>query len=204
MHLKTIAALTLSMAAVIAGCSKSPATTEVPPFKPTATLQDLMLSVIDPNVDPIWNSVSTISTAEGTQEIRPHTDEEWLKLRHHALTLIEASNLLLIERPVAAANAATSTHPAELGPAEIEQGIKQNRAAFVQNVHALHAAAERTLKAIEARDADALERVGGEIEHACESCHSQFWYPNDKRPTAALDLGVQSGSALYLKLRKRA
>jgi cytochrome c556 len=204
MHLKTIAAVLLALAAGIAGCSKSPDPQEKAPFKPTATLQDIMLSVIDPNVDPIWNAVSTIATAEGTQEIRPQTDEEWLKLRHHALTLIEASNLLLIERPIAKAGASTSTHAVELGPAEIAQGIQQNRAAFVQNVHALHAAAERTLKAIEARDADALERVGGEIEHACESCHSQFWHPNDKHPTAALDLGVQSGSALYLKLRKRA
>jgi hypothetical protein len=203
MHMKTIAVLTLGLAASLAGCGKAPEQQQAP-FKPTATLQDLMQSVIDPNVDPIWNSVTTIVSKEGTQEIRPQTDEEWLKLRHHAITLIEASNLLLIERPIAKAGADTSAHPVELSPDEIRKGIDNNRAAFVQNVHALHTAAEDALKAIEARDVTALERVGGEIEHACESCHSQFWYPNDKRPSASLDLGVQSGSALYLKLRKAA
>lgn len=204
MHLKTIsAAVALALMVGMTGCGKTPEPPEAL-FKPTATLQDLMQSVIDPNVDPIWNSVTTIVAKEGTQEIHPQTDEEWLKLRHHAITLIEASNLLLIERPVAKTGADTSAHPVELEPDEIAQGIARNRSGFVQNVHALHTAAENALKAIEARDVTALERVGGEIEHTCESCHSQFWYPNDKRPSASLDLGVQSGSALYLKLRKAA
>lgn len=188
----------------LAGCSRSTAAPESAAlFKPTATLQEIMVSVIDPNVDPIWNSVTTISTAAGTEEIQPHTDEQWLTLRHHALTLLEASNLLVIEgRKVAAAGVSTSAHPVELSPQDIQKGIEAKRPAFVANAHVLHAAVQHAITAIDAKNPQALEQAGGEIEHACEQCHSQFWYPNDKRPTASLDLGLQAGTELYLKMRK--
>jgi hypothetical protein len=83
-------------AALMAACSQSspPSAT---PFKPIATLQDIMQSIIDPNVDFVWNAVSSVSTAEGTQEHRPETDEEWQQIRQHTLALAEAGNLLLIE-----------------------------------------------------------------------------------------------------------
>lgn len=201
---KPIAAVSFAVVllAGLNGCGKDTPASESP-FQPTATLQEIMQSVIDPNVDAIWNSVTTISTAAGTQEIVPHTDEEWLKLRHHALTLIEATNLLLIDgRQVAHAGATTSSHAVELSPQQIQAGISANRAAFIAHAHALHAAAQRALAAIEAKSPQALEQAGGEIDMACESCHAQFWYPGDKRPTAALELGMQGGSALYLTMRK--
>ncbi len=171
-------------------------------YKPIATLQELMSSVVDPNVDPIWNSVSTISTKEGTVEKKPKTDEEWQVLRNHALTLIEVSNLLVIEgRPVAAAGANTSSHASELGPKDIQKAINANRGGFVKNAHMLQDAAKLTLAAIDAKDADELVKAGGQVEHACEQCHSQFWYPDDKRPTASLDIGLKSSNNLYMKMR---
>jgi len=171
-------------------------------YKPVATLQELMSSIVDPNVDPIWNSVSTISTKEGTIEKKPQTDEEWLALRKHALTLIEVSNLLVIEgRPVAASGANTSSHVTELSPKDIQKAIHANRDGFVKNAHALQDAAKLTLAAIDAKDADELVKAGGKVEHACEQCHSQFWYPNDKRPTASLDIGLKPGNSLYMKMR---
>jgi hypothetical protein len=39
-----------------------------PPFLPTATIQDLMDSEIDPAADFIWGSVGTIVTAAGVEE----------------------------------------------------------------------------------------------------------------------------------------
>jgi len=166
-------------------CSQ-PASPPEPPaalFKPTATLQDIMLSIIDPNIDYVWNAVSSVSTATGTEERRPETDEDWKLLRQHALAVAEAGNLLLIEnRPVASANANTSSGGAELSSQDIQKLIAANRADYVQRAHALHDAAELLLAAIDKKSADELEKAGGDVEHACEQCHSQFWYPNDNRP----------------------
>lgn len=152
-------------------------------YRPRATLQELMLSVIDPNIDPIWNSISTVSTAEGIEEIRPQTDEDWARLRNHAVTLREVSNLLVIPgRNVAHPEVSTSTHHTELHAEAIEALIAAQWSIFVDRAHALQDAADLAIKAIDAKDVDKLEEVGGIIEHACESCHSQFWYPDDKRP----------------------
>jgi len=153
------------------------------PFKPTATLQEIMLAIIDPNVDPIWNSISTTVSAEGTEEIRPETEDDWIKLRNHAITLREVSNLLIVEgRKVAIDGASTSIHHSELDPHEIEAVISAHWPAFIGRAHALQDAATLALNAINAKDVDALEAAGSVIEHACEGCHSQFWYPDDRRP----------------------
>lgn len=181
--------LVLISALVVAALACAPKNTElqssaVSAFKPTATLQEIMLAVIDPNVDPIWNSIKTTVSDKGVEEIKPTTEEDWAKLRLHALALREASNLLIIEgREVAHPTASTSIHPVELGPKEIEALIAANRPAFIKNAHALHDAATLAISAIDAKDVNALEAVGGTIEHTCEQCHSQFWYPGDKRPT---------------------
>jgi hypothetical protein len=55
-----------------------------------------MLSVVDPSADVLWESVAVVSTEKGTEERKPRTDEEWAKVRAHAITLIEAANLLMI------------------------------------------------------------------------------------------------------------
>ena len=153
-------------------------------FKPLATLQEIMLSVIDPNVDPIWNSISTVVSAEGTVEEKPETDEEWATLRHHAISLREVSNLLVIPgRDVAHSHANTSSHESELQAEAIQALIAAQWPEFIQRAHALQDAANLAVEAIDAKNVERLEEVGGIIEHACEACHSQFWYPGDKRPT---------------------
>lgn len=166
-----------------AAAAPVPANKTLADFRPSATLQEIMLSVIDPNIDPIWNSISTVSTAEGVEEIRPQTDEEWDKLRNHAIALREVANLLVIPgRKVVHPDVSTSTHHTELHAEAIEVLINAQWPAFVERAHALQDAADLAVKAIDAKDVDRLEEVGGIIEHSCESCHSQFWYPGDKRP----------------------
>jgi len=169
-------------AALMAACSQSspPSAT---PFKPIATLQDIMQSIIDPNVDFVWNAVSSVSTAEGTQEHRPETDEEWQQIRQHTLALAEAGNLLLIEnRLVAHQSTNTSSGGAELSSQDIQKLIESNREDYLKRINSLQNATELLLAAIDKKNADELEKAGGDVEHACEQCHSQFWYPNDKRP----------------------
>jgi len=68
-------------------------------FKPTATVQDIMLSLIDPSADGIWNSVSTTITKTGTEDKQPRTDQEWQEVRRHAITLIEGGESFAHQRP---------------------------------------------------------------------------------------------------------
>jgi iron uptake system EfeUOB component EfeO/EfeM len=178
----TLVLIATSLFITVACSPKQEAKKEVSPFKPTASIQELMISIVDPNVDPIWDSIQTISTAAGVEEKHPKTDEEWTVLKNHAIALREVTNLLLIEgRKVAASN--TSTVAAELSPDEIEKLIAANRPAFIKNAHDLHEAVTQAIVAIDAKDVAALEATGSLIDEACEKCHMQFWYPGDKRPT---------------------
>src|SRR5262245_7885266 len=72
------------------------AATAAPQYVATATIKDLMLSLVDPSADEVWNAVSTTSSEAGLIETVPKTDEDWVKLRRGALKLAEASNLLQV------------------------------------------------------------------------------------------------------------
>lgn len=152
------------------------------PFIATATIKELMDSTVDPSADALWGSVAVVYSMSGEQQRKPRTPEEWQAVRRHAITLIEATNLLLIEGRHAAP-AGTQPGEGELSPQQIEQRIASDRAAFVQFAHGLHSTATQALEAIDRRDAEALLQAGGEIDAACEACHLTYWYPNQKVPT---------------------
>jgi hypothetical protein len=148
-------------------------------FRPTATVQDIMLSMVDPKADNIWNSVATIVTLQGTEEKRPRTDEDWANLRHDAITLVEATNLLLIEGREVAKSGVKSENPGiELEPAQIAERIAGDRETWKKMVGGLYDVSLTMLQAIDAKDVDKLFDKGGDLDGACESCHRQYWYPD--------------------------
>ena len=142
----------------IAGCSTAPAAAPMPPFQTTANMKDLMLNVLDPAADTIWESVGTIMTVEGTFEKAPSTDDEWAGVRAGAIQLAESGNLLML--------------PSRSGGAE----------AWLTQAKALIEASNRAIKAIEAKDKDTLFTVGGDIYDVCTNCHRQFALELAPRP----------------------
>ena len=118
-------------------------------------MHDLMLNVLDPAADGIWESVGTIMTLEGTFEKFPQTDDEWAGVRGSAIQLAESGNLLML--------------PARSG----------GSADWIADAQALIEASGRALKAIDAKDKDALFTIGGDIYDVCTKCHSKFM-PNPR------------------------
>src|SRR5467141_421509 len=115
-------------------------------FRPTATVKDIMDSLVDPGSDVLWDSVETIVSAKGTEEKAPHTDEEWKNVRNHAIMLLEATNLLLVPgRHVAKPGEKADDPKVELAPEQIEQLINQDRKVWTDRAHALHDAALASL-----------------------------------------------------------
>jgi hypothetical protein len=168
---------------VLMSCAQLADETNNPQFRAVASIQDIMLSIIDPNIDFVWNAVTTISTKEGVEEKVPETDEDWREVKKHALVVLEASNLLLINgRNVAIDGVNTSTGGAELSAADIQKLINSTRPEFNKKALVLHDAMQLVIAAIDKKDPEELIRTGGLVEQACEQCHSQYWYPNDKRP----------------------
>ena len=147
------------------------------------TVREVMRGIVDPSADVLFNAVSTTISAAGVEDRQPRTDEEWELVQRGALTLVEAANLLVLPRRVAHPEEEnTSAAPEELTPAEIQKKIDANREAWVKHVLQLQSVATQALKTTQARDPQALFDVGEHIEKACESCHMEFWYPDDVRP----------------------
>jgi hypothetical protein len=67
----------------------------------------------------------------------------------------------------------------EADPRVLQQRLDANRAAFNGFALALRGIGLKTLAAIDAKDADQLFQLGGDIDEACEACHLVFWYPAD-------------------------
>jgi hypothetical protein len=164
----------------------------VSPFKVTASIAELMDSVIDPSADALWDAVGTTVTSKGTVQHQPRTDEEWRAERRHAIALIEGTNLLVMDgRKVVAPGAAVLDQNVQgvLGPEEAQKTFESQHTAFVQFAYALHDVGEQMLKAIDAKNPEGMMAAGATMDEVCEACHLTFWYPNQVIPElpASLD-----------------
>jgi hypothetical protein len=147
-------------------------------FIPQATIAEIMESMLMPAADAIWSSVSVTVSAEGTFEKKPETEEDWERLRWHAVALAEAANSLIIPgREVDLPGAHLEYPEEELKPAEIQALLKTQWPAWVAHAQVLHGMAMETIRAIDATNVDGLSEAGANIDVACEGCHMQFWYP---------------------------
>ena len=154
----TLLFLVSSAVFVVVACNR----TQPPPpssFRPTSTIKDLMDSLVDPSADALWESVATIVSAAGTEERQPKTPEQWADVRRRAISLVEATNLLIMEgRHVAKPGEKAENEEVELGPEEIEKLINGDRTTWINNAHALNDAAMIALKAIDAKSASGPAR----------------------------------------------
>src|SRR2546428_9996782 len=136
----------LLAACVVSACGGP----QPPPFKPVADSKLLMQAVVDPNADIIWEAVKTIDSAAGTEEIRPRNNEEWAAVRNAAVALAESGNLLM------------------LVPRAKDGGEWMKRAQEMIDT------GEKAIRAAEAKNADQLFTVGGDIYDSCSNCHRQY------------------------------
>jgi hypothetical protein len=135
----------------LAGCgAPPPPPPPKPPFNTTLVVKQVMQWVIDPAADVIWDSVKSVITEKGTQEIAPHTDAEWDNVRNAAATVMEAGNLLMIE------------------------GRARDQKEWLAAARRLSDAGSEALKAAEAKNTETLFAAGGNIYKACAACHQQY------------------------------
>jgi cytochrome c556 len=178
------AAVSLSVAGCLGRTASKPEAS-VPHYQLTATVQDLMEGLIDPSADTLWDSVAYIASGSGIEDRRPRTSEDWQAVRTGAVNLIEAAKLLSMPGRVVsndAPNDPPKPGPGELSHTEIQQRIDATQEGFAQLARGLQAAALEALKAIDAKNAQALMDSGTTIDNACEACHVTYWYPDQRRP----------------------
>lgn len=144
--MRPISVIVILGASVCLGCGGP----EPPPFKPIADVKQLMLGVIDPSADVIWEATGTIISASGTEERRPKNQDEWDAVRNAAIALTESGNLLMM------------TPRAKDG----DVWMKRSQEMIDTGIAAW--------KAAEAKNVDQLFTVGGDVYEACSHCHQDY------------------------------
>src|SRR3954471_14984808 len=179
--------LVAASAISLAQCNRAPAAASAPDYALIGTVHDIMEGIVDPSSDVLFDAVATDITAAGVNEKRPQTDEEWQKVESNALMLAEAANLLKMPGRKAASpgDKTKSEGPdaPELTPEEIQAKIDADRGKWLKYASNLQEQARKTLVAAE--DAGEVFALGEDIDMACEDCHLEYWYPNDKAAKAA-------------------
>jgi len=131
-------------------------------------------------------SIQEISDEHGISEKAPKTDAEWADVRHSLVVLVEAPNLLTMEGRKAARPEDRSRNPrVENEPEQVQKLLDGDRSSFIRRARRLQDAAALGLKAVDAKDKDALFQAIDGIDKACENCHLHYWYPNDNRAREA-------------------
>jgi len=185
-----ISAFVLCGTCLLVGCSKPapdpPPSPAAPPYHPVASIREVMNSVIDPNVDVVWNAVKTDIDHGKQIEHAPKTDEEWAAVRHSALTVAEGANLLMMpDRAVAPPGAGSLAPGIELAPDQVRALIDKSPSGWNQFARSLQDSVQPALAAIDKKDPQALFEAGDKIDEVCESCHQVFWYPAPAAGTSA-------------------
>jgi len=121
-----------------------------PPYKPTATVMQIMEGPVAHGAEVYWNSVSTIIDKDGVHENFPKTDEEWESVWASAITIAESGNLLMM-------------------PSRAKDDGDWMKFSS-QMVDAGMAAA----KAAEEKNKDKVLEEGGNVYTVCTDCHMKY------------------------------
>ena len=144
----TAGALLVIGAVLLPGCGGPPAAGDGSAvFTPVATVDQVMDAIVIPSSQALFDSVVYVN-GELTQS--PKTDDEWFRLRMHAIAVAEAGNLLLMP-------------PRAKGDDDWAPLSK-----------ALTAAAMRVEQAADAKNVDLMLQTGSELYVACTNCHEKY------------------------------
>ena len=117
---------------------------------PVASVKQIMLGIVAPAATTVFSSVGTIVSMSGREDKAPKTDQEWEAVGNSAAALVESGNLLMI------------------GDRAVDAGD------WIKISRALMDAGAVALKAIEAKNAEALLASGEAINETCDSCHQKY------------------------------
>jgi len=139
--------LVFVVSAAAAACSRGP---EPPPFKAIVETKDLMEDLMERQADLVWGATGFIVTAEGVEELRPKSEEEWQAVKAAAVNLTETGNLLMIA-PRA-----------------------QDGGQWMKNVQAMMAQGQKMIEAIDRKDTKQMFDVGSDLYDTCTNCHMHY------------------------------
>ena len=173
----------LALALLAAGCSSQDKTE--PKEAELTTIHEFMTQRIDPDADAIWAIGNDALDEDASMNPAKMTDADWANLRTaadrmagHARTLENLDPLVVTKPGVKIADEGAEGAPT---PAMIEAHLRKDTDVFRALADSLTTHATDLSAASAKKDHANAGRLINEMDGVCESCHLEFWYPEQKQ-----------------------
>ena len=152
---------------------------------PAPNLHDLMKNVVAVQTQVIWDVGNNAQDEKGNPDAAKLKAADWSKAAGAAGKVKEAAQTLAKAAHVMAAAPGQKidgegSTPGAFGAKQVQKAIDANPKAFQAFAQQLSTSMDEIVVAARAKDAAKLFDVSGRLDQECESCHTQFWYPDEK------------------------
>jgi hypothetical protein len=167
--------------ALLGACSKKQ---EQPKPEPQLTLHEMMTKKIDPDADAIWAIGNAAIDDKAGMDPAKMTEKNWKDLGEAGARMgvnareLAALDPIVVTRPgVKIADEGVAGAP---GPAQIQGHIARDTDVYRSLAQSLADHGDQLAAASRTKDAATAGRLISELDGVCESCHLEFWYPEQK------------------------
>jgi hypothetical protein len=136
-----------ALCAASTSCARQP---DPVPYKPVASVLQLMEGPIAHAAEVYWDSVSTLVDKDGIHEHFPQNDEEWEAVWAAGLTIGESGNLLMMS-----SRAKDNEEWMRLSALLVDKGMAAAAAA-------------------ESKDKEKVLEAGEQVYYVCTECHMKY------------------------------
>ncbi len=147
-------------------------------------VHELMKKVIAVQAQVIWDVGNQAQNDEGNPDPSKLKPADWGKVVSAAGQVKQAAQSLAQADHVMAAAPGQKIEgeggPGAFGAKQVQTTIDANPKAFQAFARALTVSMDQIGAAAQAKDAAKLFNASGGLDQICESCHLQFWYPDQK------------------------
>ena len=145
--MRMVSVLSGALCLAVAGCAQQP---DPPPYKPTATVLQIMEGPVAHAAEVYWGSVSTIVDKDGIHENFPQNDEEWEAVWSSGIAISEAGNSMMMS-----GRAKDNDEWMRLSALLVDRGMDAAAAG-------------------ESKDTEKVLEVGERVYNVCTACHMKY------------------------------
>jgi len=119
-------------------------------FNTSLSVSEVMLSVLEPASDTLWDNAGWVESAAGYEELYPTTDEGWAFVRAQAAVVAESGNLLALP------------------------GRAVDNDAWMIYSEGIVDAGLMAMKAADERNEEDFFQAGAQLYSVCTACHQAY------------------------------
>lgn len=163
--------------ALVAACSKEPAA-------PALTFHEVMKDKVDKNADALWDISNQAIGEQAGLDPAKLTDELWDQLVARADAVQQAALEIATMDPIVVAKPGVKISdegiPGGNSAAQVQARFDRDPQTLRDLANALAVHTGQLATAARAHDAATAGPLVDQLDSVCETCHLEFWYPDQK------------------------